>query len=146
MNWGHKILIVIILFLVAMLSMVFLASMQTNEMIDDQYYQKELAYQQVIDAQQNLMNVSTGNLVSQTMLEVVVTLPVGTFEKLEGGYAELLRNDAASRDTRQDILKNGNNRSIFLKKDLSRGMYKARIRWKSDGKEYYKEESVFVEK
>ena len=42
MNWGHKITIVIVLFLTAMLGMVYYASLQNNEMIDDHYYQKEL--------------------------------------------------------------------------------------------------------
>jgi hypothetical protein len=55
MNWGHKITIVIIVFLVGMLGMVFIALRQNNEMIDDDYYKKELAYQQVIDAKNNLL-------------------------------------------------------------------------------------------
>jgi hypothetical protein len=50
MNWGHKIAIVIAAFVIGMLSMVYFASQQTNEMIDDNYYQKELAYQDIINA------------------------------------------------------------------------------------------------
>ena len=146
MNWGHKILIVIIVFLVAMLGMVFYASMQTNEMVDENYYQKEMTYQNVINAKQNLLNVSSDNVVSQTMMEVVITLPIGTFEKLEKGHIELMRNDAATKDVHQDIQAHGNNRYVIPKSDLTKGMYKARVSWASDGVEYYKEESVFVEK
>ncbi len=146
MNWGHKILIVIIVFLVAMLGMVFYASMQTNEMVDENYYQKEMAYQNVINAKQNLLNVSSDNVVSQTMMEVVITLPIGTFEKLEKGHIELMRNDAAAKDVHMDIKAHGNNRYVFPKSDLSKGMYKARVSWVSRGVEYYKEETVFVEK
>ena len=50
MNWGHKLTIVIVLFVAGMLGMVSYAMMQDNEMIDDHYYQKELEYQDVIDA------------------------------------------------------------------------------------------------
>ena len=146
MNWGHKILIVIILFLMAMVGMVIYASMQTNEMVDENYYQKEMAYQDVIDAKKNLLTVSTDNVVSQTMLEVVITLPVGTFEKLEKGTIELMRSDSEAKDMHLDIKAHGNNRYVFQKSDLSKGMYKARISWVSNGTAYYKEESVFVEK
>jgi hypothetical protein len=145
MNWGHKITIVIVVFLVAMLGMVYYASIQSNEMIDDHYYQKELVYQDVIDAQQNLMNLTADNIVSQTMYEVVITLPTGSFEKLETGNIELLRNDNQSKDVQQAIIPNGSNRRTVSKSSLSKGIYKARIKWSSGGTEYYKEESVFVE-
>lgn len=145
MNWGHKITIVIVLFLIGMLSMVYVASRQSNEMIDDHYYQKELEYQKVIDASQNLLNQSENNLVSQTIGEVVITLPAGTFEGLEKGNIELLRNDAQSKDVNLALKPNGSNRRTIPKSALSRGVYKARIKWISQGKEYYKEESVFVE-
>jgi len=145
MNWGHKLTIFIVAFLVVMLGMVVFATMQTNEMIDDNYYQKELEYQDVIDARQNLMDVSTNNLVSQTLLEVAITLPPGTFEKLESGNIELLRNDSKSKDVQLAIVPNGSNRRTIPKSELLKGMYKSRIKWKNDGKEFYKEESVYVE-
>ena len=145
MNWGHKLTIFIVLFLVVMLGMVFYATMQTNEMIDDNYYQKELEYQDVIDAKQNLVNISTNNLISQTFLEVVITLPPGTFEKLEKGNIELLRNDSKANDVQLEIEPNGSNRRTIPKSSLLKGMYKSRIKWTNDGKEFYKEESVFVE-
>ncbi len=145
MNWGHKIAIVIVIFLVGMLSMVYFALQQTNEMIDDQYYQKEMAYQQVIDAQQNLQDISDDNLVSQTMYEMVFTLPTGTYEKLEKGNIELIRNDSKSKDVQLAIVPNGSNRRVIAKSTLSKGIYKARIRWTSDKKEFYKEESVYVQ-
>ena len=145
MNWGHKLTIFIVVFLVVMLGMVFYASMQTNEMVDDNYYQKELEYQDVIDARQNLVDVSTNNLVGQTLLEVVITLPPGTFESLESGNIELLRNDSKGKDVQLAIEPNGSNRRTIPKSSLLKGMYKARIKWKNGGKEFYKEESVFVE-
>jgi hypothetical protein len=145
MNWGHKITIVIVLFVAGMLGMVGYAMMQSNEMIDDHYYQKELEYQDVIDASQNLVNLSSDNLVSQTLTEVMITLPVGTYEKLEKGNIELLRIDSKSKDVQLPIKPNGWNVRTISKDTLIKGMYKARIRWTSAGREYYKEESVFVE-
>ena len=145
MNWGHKRTIVIIVFLIVMLGMVLYVSMQRNEMIDDNYYQNEMEYQQIIDAKQNLLNVSTNNLVNQTFLEVVITLPPGTFEKLESGNIELLRKDSKGKDVQLTIVPNGSNRRTIPKTSLLKGMYKSRIKWKNDGKAFYKEESVFVE-
>lgn len=146
LNWGHKLAIVIVLFLVAMLTMVFYAARQTNEMIDDNYYQKELGYQDLIDAQKNLLAVSANNIVSQDMDEVIFTLPIGTFEGLDSGRVELLRTDAERLDKFLDIIPDGTNRRSIPKAELSAGIYRARIRWSSKGIPYYKEESVYVEK
>ena len=44
MNWGYKILFVIILFVVGMVGMVIVAFKQSNEMLDTNYYERELQY------------------------------------------------------------------------------------------------------
>ena len=54
MSWGYKILIVYILFIGMILGMVYVASRQTNEMQDDNYYAKELVYQSVIDGKNGI--------------------------------------------------------------------------------------------
>ncbi len=54
MNWGHKITIVIVVFLVAMVSMVIVAYRQTNDMIDENYYTKELEYQKAGEDERSL--------------------------------------------------------------------------------------------
>lgn len=65
MNWGHKITAVIAIFIIAMMSMVYLAFQQTNDMVDTNYYDKELKYQLKIDAAQNLNSATSEVLVTQ---------------------------------------------------------------------------------
>ena len=146
MNWGHKITIVIIVFLVGMLGMVFIALRQNNEMIDDEYYKKELAYQQVIDAKKNLLKISENNIVNQNAREVIFILPVGTFEKFEEGHIELLRPDNQLKDVHMTMQFVGRDKYVIPKTDLLSGAYKARISWKNNGTPYYKEETVYVQK
>ncbi len=145
MNWGHKITIVIVLFLVGMLGMVYYASLQSNEMIDDHYYEKEIEYQSVIDAQKNLMAISPATMFDQNKDEVVITFPAGSYEKMEQGTVELLRSDAESKDVRFAIQINGTDHLNIDKNPLSKGMYKARIKWTNDHKDYYREENLYVE-
>ncbi len=145
MNWGHKLLIVIILFLVTMIGVVFYASQQTNEMIDDQYYQKELKYQEVIDAKKNLNAVSGEPMLHQTPTEVVLHFPVGTFEKMESGSLELLRADNKSKDVSLTLHPNYSDLMVIPKQKLHKGHYQVRISWRNDQKAYYREETLFVE-
>ena len=57
MSWGYKILITYIVFIGMILTMVFIASKQTNEMQDKNYYAKELVYQSVIEGKKNLQQL-----------------------------------------------------------------------------------------
>ncbi len=75
MSWGYKILIVYILFIGMILGMVYVASRQTNEMQDDNYYAKELVYQSVIDGKNNLNALTEKLVVENTSDAVQIKLP-----------------------------------------------------------------------
>jgi hypothetical protein len=85
------------------------------------------------------------NLIHQNVNEVFIILPDGAFEKLGKGHIELLRSDSKAKDIQLAIIPNGSNRRSIKKSELSKGIYKARIRWTNNGTEYYKEESLYVE-
>ncbi|MBK9981762.1 MAG: FixH family protein [Saprospiraceae bacterium] len=145
MNWGHSLTIFIIVFLAGMLGMVYYASRQSNEMIDDHYYEKEMKYQSTIDAQKNLMAKSSVSMIGQNQDDVIITFPAGSFESIENGTIELLRNDAQRNDVDLAIQTNGTDRQHISKNILTKGMYTARIKWTNDHQEYYREEKLIVE-
>lgn len=60
MNWGYKILTVIMVFITAMGTMITIAMRQKNELVDEQYYVRELQHQALIDAGRNLHALEDG--------------------------------------------------------------------------------------
>src|SRR5664279_4484108 len=50
MNWGYKIVVVYVIFVTGMLFLVYKSSTQNIELVTEDYYAKELVYQQKIDA------------------------------------------------------------------------------------------------
>lgn len=145
MNWGHKLLVVILLFLVALGSMVYYASQQDNEMMDAQYYQQELAYQQVIDAKKNLFAVSDQALITQTAEGLLVQLPAGTYDKLGEASIELLRPDSKAKDVFLSKESIDEGRTHIANEQVHKGYYTARMSWNNNGTPYYKEETVYVQ-
>ena len=146
LNWGHGILSAILLFLVGIAFMVYVASKQTNEMVDDHYYQKELAYQGVIDASKNLQMVTEKSLVSQTTDKLVIQFPQGSFENMTSGNVDLQRNDAKKKDLHFDISSPGNGTFEISKSGMTNGLYKVRISWVNKNLPYYAEENIFINK
>ena len=146
LNWGHGILGTILLFLAGIAILVYVASKQTNEMVDDHYYQKELAYQGVIDASKNLQEITDRSLVSQTAEKLVIEFPQGSFEQLVSGSIDLQRNNAKEQDLHFSVSSPGTGRFEISKSDMTRGLYKIRISWINQQSPYYAEENVFVNK
>lgn len=143
MNWGHKIALVIGLFVVAMMTMVVIAFRQTNEMIDQNYYDKELKYQTFIDAGQRLSSVSTDRLVVIDSSGLYIKVPVSLATTFQDGTIEMLKVDDKSKDQNISFEVDNTGKFYLDKNKLVKGRYLLRIFWQSDGKSYYKEETLY---
>ena len=133
---------ILALVLVAILS-IFLYSCMQNKTTKDDLVEQDSP--EIIEAKKNLSDISTNNIMNQNAREVMITLPLGTFEKLEKGSVEMVRKDDISKNVQLVIVPNGYNMRTIPKSSLLKGMYKSKIKWWNDGKMFYKEESVFVE-
>lgn len=144
MNWGYKITIVIVVFILAICSMVYIASKQNNEMIDDNYYEKELAFQSLIDGANNLKAVSKQSIFSQDSEMVTITIPTGLYSNISEGSIEFLRNDNQKMDLCRPLKPDSKgiqqlNKSLFIQ-----GVYNARIKWTNNDSLYYFEQKIFI--
>jgi len=144
MNWGHKITIVIITFILCMLGMVFIAFKQTNEMIDTNYYEKELQYQSLIDAARNLNEVSNNDLIKQNKDGLLITIPLPLLEGFENGQIEFVKIDDQKKDTTIQFKPDQSGKFSIQNSFISVGAYKARIKWSVQNKEYYREQNLIV--
>lgn len=146
MNWGRGILIVIILFLAGMLTMVFIATKQNNDLIDDNYYEKELAFQGQIDAAKKLDAVDESSLLKQDAQTISVVLPASLATKVTDGTVVFLRNDDASKDVSVKLNPDKDGVQVLSNNKFEKGYYTARITWKNNDSLCFREEKIFVNK
>lgn len=146
MNWGRGILIVIILFLAGMLTMVFIATKQNNDLIDDNYYEKELAFQGQIDAAKKLDAVDESSLLKQDAQTISVVLPASLATKVTDGTVIFLRSDDASKDVSVKLNPDKDGVQVLSNNKFEKGYYTARITWKNNDSLCFREEKIFVNK
>ena len=146
MNWGYKIMLVIICFILAMSGMVCVAFKQTNEMIDSDYYGKELRYQELINAAHNLNSVSNSQILIQKENKIFLEIPMGTFNEFKEGKIEFLRNSDQSKDKLISFIPDQNGAFSLSVDKFSNGMYKSRIKWTNGSKDYYREQNIMISK
>lgn len=144
MNWGYKILTAICIFLVAMIGMVFIAMRQDNDLIEENYYEKELAFQAQIDAAKRLDAVDDGKFLKLSTNNIMLQLPMGTFEQNVSGKIEFLRRDDARKDAKFDLHVNENGSEFFPIQLFSMGSYQVRISWENDALLYFQQEDLMI--
>lgn len=145
MSWGYKILIVYIVFITMMLGMVYVASRQTNEMQDKNYYAKELVYQSVIDGKNNLNALSEKLSISNTSEMVTIKLPGDAIANITEGSVYFLRPSDEKSDVRTKLIVDANGIQTIPSAKFKKGLYTVQISWKSNGKIYYNEQKYTIE-
>lgn len=145
MSWGYKILVVYIVFIAMILGMVYVASKQTNEMQDENYYAKELAYQSVIDGKNNLNALPDKLSISNTAEAVTIKLPVAATANITEGSVYFLRPSDEKSDVRAKLAVDANGIQTIPAAKFKKGLYTVQISWKSNGKIYYTEQKYTVE-
>lgn len=140
MNWGNRILLVIIVFVISMTGMVYIAMQQTNEMVEGEYYSKELVYQEIVEAKKNLEESELQLTVVQNELGLHITLP--TDKAPMQGNIELMRTAKQAMDINLPIAQDISYTIPAAK--LQKGAYLMRTRWKSEAKEYYDERDIII--
>ncbi len=143
MNWGYKILTTIILFLAGMIFMVLLASKQKNEMLDDNYYQKEIQFQSQIDASKNLQNKLVQAFINQQSNTINLQFPAHTIATGDSVFTEFLCLHNQSLDFKQVLVNNGE-QHMQLPKPTHKTKYTLRVHWQSANMPYYYQSDVEI--
>ena len=139
MNWGWKIAIVYSLFVIGMLSVVaYSTTFQTN-LVGEDYYEKEVAFQQEIDKKQNVINDSLVFNIKVLGDSVIIEFP----EDVASGKVTFVRAADINSDKNFDLKANRKIQSFPL--DLFKnGSYEVQVDWKANNKNYYWEEKIII--
>lgn len=145
MSWGYRVILILALFVAGVGTMVYIAMKQNIEMIDDHYYDKELLYQGIIDARKNLERLNDSVLVTDEGTMVRIKIPVAAAQNITKGYVEFLRHDDKGKDRKLTIATDANGAQILPKSNFTKGLYKLRALWTSNGITYYDERNVIMQ-
>lgn len=142
MNWGHGVIIILIFFFIGLGFMVFVSMRQNIEMIDDHYYDKELKYQEVIDAKNNLALLNDSVFVAEDRDIITIRLPQGARENISQGTLEFLRPSDKTLDRVVAIQTDSSGSQFLPKAKFRNGIYRMRASWNSRGTDYFYEKDI----
>jgi hypothetical protein len=145
MNWGKKIALVYLSFVAFMGFMVWKCLQQKDiNLVSEDYYQKEIAYQNNIDQMNNTNQLSkelTFNYQSDSQ-QIMLDFPKESIGST--GEINFYRPSDAKMDfaVKLDIA-NAESQTIPVA-SLDKGLWVVKVSWNKDGKGYYKEEKMVL--
>ena len=142
-NWGSGIAIFYTLFVVIMVFMVVRASQTDINMVQDNYYDQDLNYEQFRKSRQNGMQ--DGVLAINYRSEVKnVAIQFPQDEKNIRGSVQFYRPSDQGLDKSMDISLDEKNLMEVAVDKFPAGYWKVVVKWDISGKSYYREEQLVL--
>ena len=145
-NWGKGIVIAIVFFIGFI--MYFVITMTTNnqydhDLVTERYYEKELTYQEKIDASKNMQELQGEITIEKTADGIILRFPEALETKNLEGKVFLYRPSNKQLDFEVAISKN-QNYLLVPDKRLLGGRWNINVEFKDQNKNYfYSEEIVY---
>lgn len=143
MNWGYKIMVVFAVFVSGMLFLAFKASQQNVELVTEDYYAKELVYQQKIDESKRTDLLSAPVNIEVLNHELAIHFPKDFSGKKISGEATLYCPSDEKKDRCQRFSVTDSGISISVPANYH-GLHYVKINWEVEGVNYYYEQKIII--
>ena len=143
MNWGYKILFVYLAFVAGILFLVFKANNEHFDLVEKDYYEAELKYQERIDANMRTGALSEPLSVAVENNQLKIVFPKDFAGQTIQGEALLYYPADATKDIKQPFSADGGNYTMNLPAN-NKGLHTLKLSWTVNKKTYYHEEKLFL--
>jgi hypothetical protein len=142
MNWGKSIIIAFVLFAGFIATLVTVCMRQDVNLVSKDYYQEELAYQEQILRMDNLKDLDQKPVIQRSGNFIEVEFK--QFNQIKNGQMKLFSPSDPGKDKLYLLRASESNKQYIAVDDVAKGMYRARMQWEMNGKEYYIETVVNI--
>jgi hypothetical protein len=145
MNFGHKIGIFYMLFVIFMITLVMLCMKQKDiSLVSDDYYKKEIAYQSEIEKHRNTEQLAQPIKIVCDGDKQQVSVIFPEEQKGATGKIQFYRPSDAKKDFTVDLALHDTTIQAIPVSHLTKGLWVVKIEWKKAGKAYLKEEKIVL--
>ncbi|NDF60370.1 MAG: cytochrome C oxidase Cbb3 [Crocinitomicaceae bacterium] len=141
MNWGKGIIVTMAAFMSFILFMVFTLLSKNTDLESEDYYKKEIEYEQEMNALSNASRLKEKVSINSNNEYLVLQFP--TKEKISNIEIELFRPDNEKDD--QTISENTSKTIMIAKNKLKKGRYNIAINYQIKGEKILQKEELMID-
>lgn len=140
MNWGYRIAIFFLAFITFMLFMLYQCSQQNFDLVAEDYYAQEVAFQKQINRQNNVSKLAQKPSWSISENNFELSFPTPFTE----GSIYFFRPSDKTLDFGETLNVDKNKQQQIALNKFKRGVYKIKLNWSDQKESYYIEEQIFI--
>jgi len=143
-NFGTGIAIFYTLFAGTMIFFAFKSTQHTHSLVREDYYKGDLEYQQQYDKLYNTKMLDAEIIVQHQAdkRQLLLRFPK-KLNRIEGN-ATFFRPSNSQQDVQIALETDGNLKQVISTEALQSGLWKVKLDWTSNGKNYYKEVNITI--
>jgi hypothetical protein len=122
--------------------MAYKASTKSMDLVADDYYEKEVKYQEQISKMKNTTEVTKDFSIEENESHVVITFPGSAQPE---GTIVFFRPSDKTMDKSYKVALGPNHQQMISKSDLQKGRYEIRADWKEGAKQYFIKKDIFIQ-
>ncbi len=144
LSWGQGIALFYTVFALSMVGMVFYSRGLDHSLVEENYYQKDLQYQQVITAMKNTASLSRDILISRDKQREVIRFSFPEETASPQGSIQFYRPADKDMDFTLPINPDPDGLQEFAYSRLPKGRWTVKVNWTAAGKHFYSEQIVVL--
>jgi len=141
MSWGKGIIIAMTAFITFILYLVFTLTSKNTDLESEDYYKREIDFEQEIIASNNTNALEEKIKVTQDDDFVIIQMP--TDKTIDSTHVSLLKPDNKKLDLELDF--EGTKNLMIPKKDLTKGKYQLKINFIIERENYLYKDDLTIE-
>lgn len=141
-SWGVKIIIAFIIFAGGIGTMVGISMSKNIDLVSENYYEKELKYQERIDMINRTNSLTEKPIIENVSGTIKIKFPASK-ENITGKI-NFYRAMDKKKDFSVDISKDENGVQAIPTVKMDKGNWKTEVIWKMNGKEYFTQSEIFI--
>lgn len=143
-NWGHGVTIGFSLFVVYILSFVYRSYNQNIDLVAEDYYAQEVAFQGRIDETANAEQFKDDLLVSRTDGFIEFTFPAEVATSATTGQIHFFRPSDKAMDIKIPFELDDSGMVRVPTQILNQGRYQVKFSWNTDDKAYFLSKDIVI--
>lgn len=145
-SWGKGLFILYGGFVLFILSLVAIASLQDIDLVEDDYYQKEMDYQNQIerDRRARLLPREVEMQYDPELQTLSIVFPMESLTSGTNGQIKLYRPSSAGLDVSFEVRPDTEGRQVIEVGQLTRGLWRVQFEWGEGNIEYYSQKTLII--
>ena len=144
MNWGYRIVVAFGLGVAFILFLVWKTMQVDIEMVESNYYEKEMAFNGKLQATANANALPTKVSVVKQDQQILLKIDSTTAAAITNAEVHFYNPASEKSDRKLNLAASNNGVYVFPVAQFNKGKYIAKISFTSAGKNYYTEEVIFI--